>query len=49
MTEQPQEPSDTIGGDDKPCNYCDEYHDIDKCGTDFPDPDILYDEIHSLD
>jgi hypothetical protein len=83
MTEQPQEPSDTIGGgdnnslqerlnrtarivelllwstleddsdvytvEDKPCGRCDEHHDVDNCGRDTADPDILYDEMHTLD
>jgi hypothetical protein len=83
MTEQPQEPSDSMGGgvsrplqekldeaakllepilwatleddsdvytvEDKPCTRCDEHHSIDKCGADSPDPDILYDEMHTLD
>ena len=75
MTEQPQEPSDSMGGgdnrslqerldrtarivelllwstldDDKPCSRCDEYHDVDNCGRDTADPDILYDEMHTLD
>jgi hypothetical protein len=75
MTEQPQEPSDTMGGginrplqerlnrtarivelllhstlaDEKPCGRCDEYHDVDNCGRDTADPDILYDEMHTLD
>jgi hypothetical protein len=75
MTEQPQEPSDTMGGgedrplqekldrtariielllsspleDDKPCSRCDEHHDVDNCGRDTADPDILYDEMHTLD
>ena len=74
MTEQPQEPSDSMGGgdtrslqkrldrtarivelllwstlDDKPCNRCDEHHDDDNCGADNPDPDILYDEMHTID
>jgi hypothetical protein len=49
MTEQPQELSDTMGADDKPCTRCDEHHGIDKCGADSPDPDILYDEMHTLD
>ena len=57
MTEQPQEPSDTMGGDDsdvytiedKPCGRCDEYHDVDNCGRDTADPDVLYDEMHTLD
>ena len=75
MTEQPQEPSDSMGGgdnnslqqkldraarvlepilwatlnDDKPCSRCDEYHDVDNCGRDSADPDILYDEMHTLD
>ena len=83
MTEQPQEPSDTIGGGDnnslqerlnrtarivelllwstleddsdvytvkdKPCGGCDEHHDVDNCGRDTADPDVLYDEMHTLD
>jgi len=83
MTEQPQEPSDTIGGgdnnslqerlnrtarivelllwstleddsdvytvEDKPCDRCDEHHDVDNCGRDTADPDILYDEMHTID
>ena len=83
MTEQPQEPSDSMGGginrplqekldeaakllepilwatleddsdvytvEDKPCGRCDEHHDIDNCGRDTADPDILYDEMHTLD
>jgi len=57
MTEQPQEPSDSMGGDDsdiytvkdKPCDRCDEHHDVDNCGRDTADPDILYDEMHTLD
>jgi len=49
MTEQPQELSDTMGADDKPCGRCDEHHDDGNCGADSPDPDILYDEMHTLD
>jgi hypothetical protein len=50
MTEQPQEPTDSIGGaDDKSCFTCDEHHKDGNCGTDSPDPDILYDEMHTLD
>ena len=34
---------------DKPCSRCDEHHDDGECGRDNPDPDVLYDEMHTLD
>ena len=55
---QPQEPTDSMGGaddtdiytvEDNPCSRCDEHHDIDNCGRDTADPDILYDEMHTID
>ena len=50
VIEQPQEPTDSMGGaDDKPCFTCDERHEENNCGADSPDPDILYDEMHTLD
>lgn len=50
VTNLPQEPTDSMGGaDDKPCSRCDEHHEDGNCGADSPDPDILYDEMHTLD
>ena len=31
-----------------PCHDCDEYHGYGECGLDSPDPDVLYDEMHSV-
>jgi len=33
--------------DEEECSMCDEVHDDDECGFDYPDPDILYDEMNS--
>ena len=33
--------------DEEECEMCDEVHDDGECGLDFPDPDILYDEMNS--
>ncbi len=39
--------SDVYTIEDKPCGRCDEYHDVDNCGRDSADPDILYDDMHT--
>ena len=41
--------SDIYTVEDKPCSRCDEQHDNGECGRDNPDPDVLYDEMHTLD
>ena len=35
--------------ENEPCPRCDEHHDDGECGRDNPDPDVLYDEMHTLD
>ena len=33
--------------EEETCNRCDERHDDGECGADSPDPDVLYDEMHT--
>ena len=33
--------------DEDLCPECDESHEFGECGLDFPDPDVLYDEMNS--
>ena len=35
--------------EDEPCSMCDEQHEEGNCGVDSPDPDVLYDEMHTID
>jgi len=44
-----EDDSDVYTVEDKPCGRCDEHHDVDNCGRDSADPDVLYDEMHTLD